>query len=285
MSVLALRVAYHGGRLAGSQTQPGQRTVQSEIESSLSQLFQRPAALVLAGRTDRGVHAVGQVGSIPDYRPDLTVDVMRSAVNARLAEDISVVAVERRPDGFHARFDAQWREYRYAIFIGPRDPMQRDRAWLRRERLNVERMTQGAALMVGEQDFAAVAGAGQGVPWAARPAGDRGTVRRMLRCDCRALPTPRGQSLGTMLEIRAVADGFLPHMVRNVVGALVEVGRGRREPSWIGELLESKDRRTGPMTAPAHGLTFWRVGYGRDEPDDRGWPTGWNESAGVPSVC
>jgi tRNA pseudouridine38-40 synthase len=285
MPVLAMTLAYHGGRLAGSQSQSGQRTVQGEVESSLAELFRRPTGLVLAGRTDRGVHAVGQVGSCMDHRSDLAVEVITGAVNARLADDIVVVATERRSEGFHARFDARWREYRYAVLVGPPNPMLRDRVWSRVERLDVARMAEGARLMIGEHDFAAMAGGGRGVPWSRHPIGDRGTTRNMLRCDCQALQPTRGGSRGALLVIRAVADGFLPHMVRNIVGALVEVGRGRRDASWIAELLGSKDRRGGPMTAPAHGLTFWGVGYGGDEPDDRGWRDGWEDSAGVLGAC
>lgn len=285
MSVLALTLAYHGGNLAGSQTQPGQRTVQGEVEASLSQLFHRPAGLALAGRTDRGVHAAGQVGTCTDHRPDLAVSVVAKAVNARLADDIAVVAAERRPGGFHARFDARWREYRYRLFTGPPDPLMRDRAWHRRETLDETRMVEGAILMMGERDFSAVAGSGQGVPWSARHQDKRGTVRRLIRCDCRTAPSESDASRGMVMEIRAVADGFLPHMVRNIVGALVDVGRGRRDPEWIAELLESRDRRAGSTTAPAHGLTLWRVGYGDDEPDDGGWRDGWNGSAGVLNVC
>jgi tRNA pseudouridine38-40 synthase len=131
-------------------------------------------------------------------------------------------------------------------------------------------MTAAAARFVGERDFAALASGGEGVPWSSRQDWPRGTVRRVLRCDCRALAPWWGPGGGgQLLEVRVVADGFLPRMVRNMVGLLAEVGRGARSPEEIGAVLASRDRRVGPKeTAPAHGLTLWRVGYGAEQPAD-----------------
>lgn len=266
MATLALTIAYDGTDFAGSQMQPGARTVQEELERALAGLFNRATRTVFAGRTDRGVHAAAQVVSCDDGRPDLDSRTLRRAIDAVLPDDLAVLDVTRRPDGFHARYDARWREYRYRVWFGPRSPLARRQAWYRAERLDVEEMDRAAGRLVGEHDFAALAGGGEGVPWSDRQMRPRGTVRRVMICRCRAIEPWWGPAAGPLIEVRIAADGFLPRMVRNAVGALVEIGRGARPAAWIDELLATRDRRAGGTTAPAHGLTFWRVGYDDDEP-------------------
>src|ERR687896_1142460 len=113
MAILALTVAYDGAGFAGSQAQPGARTVQGELEAALAALLGEPEPTIFAGRTDRGVHAAGQVVSCRDRRPELPPGTIVAALNAHLPADAAVLAVARKPDGFHARYDARWREYRY----------------------------------------------------------------------------------------------------------------------------------------------------------------------------
>ncbi len=264
---MVLTLAYDGTAFAGSQVQPGVRTVQEDLERALAALFGTPERVILAGRTDRGVHAVGQVASCTDRRPDLDLGTTVRAINARLPEDLAVVNARREPEGFHARYDARWREYRYRIWNGGPAPLGQRWTWQRLEPLDVTLMARAGCRLVGEHDFAALAGSGQGVPGSARGQRPRGTVRRVITCHCRTTEPWWGPDDGALIEIQVAADGFLPQMVRNVAGALVEVGRGARPVPWMDELLAARDRRRGPTTAPAHGLTLWRVGYGEELPD------------------
>lgn len=266
---LALTVSYDGTDFFGSQTQPNGRTVQDELEAALAGLYGERVTTVFAGRTDRGVHAVGQVVGCPDRRPDWTEPTIAAALNARLPEDAAVVAVGRRPPRFHARYDARWREYRYRIWSGAPQPLARRTVWMRRAPLDCSSMDAAARALIGTRDFASFAGSGHGVSWSDRQQSGRQTVRRVLEARCREIapwwtvPNDDGDRL---VEVAIAADGFLPQMVRNAVGALVEVGRGAREPGWLAELLGARDRRVGAATAPAHGLTLWRVGYGDERP-------------------
>jgi tRNA pseudouridine38-40 synthase len=274
MGSLVLTVSYDGTEFAGSQAQPGARTVQGEIEAALSRLFGEVERTTFAGRTDRGVHAVGQVVACRDRRPDLPVRTIRAAMNAALPSDLAVLAVDRRPASFHPRFDARWREYRYRIWSGIRQPLAERAAWRRAEDLAAGAMDGAARRLVGTRDVASLAGGGEGVPWSVRQEHPRGTVRTILVCGCAEVrpwwgPVP--PIAGRLIEVRLAADGFLPRMVRNTVAALVEVGAGRRPAEWIDELLAAGDRRAGVGTAPARGLTLWRVGYDDEEPDGSGW--------------
>ena len=287
MARLALTLSYDGTDFAGSQVQPGVRTVQGEVEGAFANLYGRHEPTVFAGRTDRGVHAAGQVVGCADLRPSLAVGTVRAALNARLPPDVAVVAVDRRPDGFHARFDARWREYRYRVWCGSRDPLVRRYVWHRVDPLDSAVMADTALRAVGEHDFAAFTGAGGGVPWSDRRQRPRGTVRTVLRCRCVEIPQwwgPSDARPGQLIEFRLVADGFLPQMVRSLVAALVEIGRGAKPSSWFDHLLASRDRRSGAGVAPANGLTFWRVGYDDQVPDDEDahGGIGRQQVAGVP---
>lgn len=267
-ATLKLTVSYDGSDFAGSQVQPGQRTVQAELDRALERLAGAPVTTVFAGRTDTGVHAAGQVVSLRDPRPTMAEREWLLALNAHLPEDVAVVAVHRERDDFHARYDARWREYRYRIWSGPPQPVVRRFTWQLRGELDSGALEAGARSFLGERDLAAVAGGGEGVPWSDRQGAPRGTVRRISRCSARRIEPWWGEpETGTLVEVRIVADGFLPRMVRNIVALLVEVGQGKQPVEWIDRVLATKDRRLGGGTAPPHGLTLWRVGYGIDEPE------------------
>ena len=266
-AALMLVVSYDGTDFAGSQVQPGARTVQRELDAALGQLAGRPVKTAFAGRTDRGVHAAAQVVSLVDPRPDLDQATILKAINAMLPHDVAVVEVDRRPAGFNARYDATWREYRYRIWTGPPQPLVRGVTWQRRRRPNPEVMDAAARCLIGERDFAALAGGGAGVPWSGRRARPRGTIRRIMRCSCRPIQPWWGEPDGSLLEIRVVADGFLPRMVRSIAALLIAIGEGDRSPDWVDEVLQSEDRRRGGGTAPPHGLILWRVGYGGERPE------------------
>jgi tRNA pseudouridine38-40 synthase len=264
--MLALTLAYDGSDFAGSQVQPGQRSVQGELGAALGRVGQPDLRTTFAGRTDRGVHAAGQVVSIADRWPELEPDRIRRVISSQLPEDLGVSRVERRAVGFHARFDATWRLYRYIIGQDGHQPVGRRFVWFRSGALlDIAAMQSASARFAGTRDCAALAGGGQGVPWSETRDKPRGTIRTILGvvvepADRWWSPVPDVPGIA----IWVAADGFLPRMVRNIVAMLVEVGRGTREPGWIDQVLDGGDRRHGTGTAPAHGLTLWRVGYGDD---------------------
>ena len=266
-----LTLAYDGTGFAGSQSQPGQRTVQGELERALGELEGAPLRTILAGRTDRGVHAFGQVAAarLPRWRG--ATDDLARGLNARLPRDLAALAVAPCGDAFNPRFEARWREYRYWIAPGHPGPFLARYAWTPRADVDPEAMAMAAAYLLGRHDFASFASGGEGVPWSERARRRRGTIRSVHRCDCHetfTTPGPGAHWTTRIIEVRVAADGFLPRMVRNIVGALVAVGQGRRTETWVAEMLAARDRRSGAEAAPAHGLTLWRVGFDGDVLDD-----------------
>jgi tRNA pseudouridine38-40 synthase len=271
MPSFRLKLAYDGTNFAGSQIQPNKRTVQGELEGVLSAVARCPIRATFAGRTDRGVHAVGQVAAVTLPAWGASELDLQQALNARLPVDIGATGAARCAETFNPRYDAVWREYRYWIASAVVSPFLGRYAWIRRTQLDAEAIAVGAQELVGTHNFASFAGGGEGVPWSGRVATPKGTTRTVLRCVCREIhPTigPGSDRHAAVLEVRVVADGFLPHMVRNVVGALLQIGQGQQDPEWISELLARRDRRFGPVAAPPHGLTLARVGFAGDELDD-----------------
>lgn len=267
MPSFRLTLAYDGTNFSGSQVQPNQRTVQGELEAVLEKLSPEFTRATFAGRTDRGVHAVGQVAAIrlPSWRA--TAQVLHSALNAHLPSDLSAMCVDYCSESFHPRFDAVWREYRYWIVPGMLSPFVGRYAWMPRAPVDPSAVKAGTSFLVGTHDFASFAGGGEGVPWSSRAARPRGTRRSVFVCDSREIATEFAWCPGksfNLLEVRIVADGFLPQMVRNIVGDLVEIGQGRQDPSWISDLVALRDRRFGSVVAPPQGLSLWRIGY-RDD--------------------
>jgi tRNA pseudouridine38-40 synthase len=265
---LKLTIAYDGSRFQGSQRQAGRETVQGRLEAALSELAGRPVSAILAGRTDRGVHAAGQVASCESIRSELPIEQLRRALDPWLGEGLAITRIEQAPVAFHARYDAAWREYRYRLWSGARSPLMGATSWHRRGTLDVIRMADAAGRLVGTHDFASFVGGGEGVPWSARQEATKGTIRTVHVCSAREVGAwwPAIEGAGRGIEVRVVADGFLPRMVRGFVGALSEIGRCANEPEWIDELLKRADRRSGPPTAPSHGLVLWRIGYGDEQP-------------------
>jgi tRNA pseudouridine38-40 synthase len=260
---IGLTLAYEGTAFAGWQRQPDRRTVQEVVELALESIDERPVAVVGAGRTDAGVHALGQVASAT-VRTALSPDVLQRALNARLPDDVRAVSVCDMPAGFDARHDARAKTYHYALATGPPpSPFVRRLVWHVPRRLDVGAMQAAAGRLVGEHDFAAFQSAGSDVET---------SVRRLLRSAIVESPprTTRGR-LGAaddpacdesrLLHYRVTGTGFLRHMVRTIVGTLVEIGSGRRPPDDVIRILESRDRRRAGATAPPHGLTLMRVHY------------------------
>ena len=251
-------LGYDGTDFFGSQRQRVVRTVQLVVEQTLSHLTGEDVTIALAGRTDRGVHAVGQVasGSVR-WRQD--VESLRFAVDSLTPNDVTIQAVRDVSDSFHARFDAQEREYRYRIWNARTPPtLLRRFAWHVRSELDVERMNTAAAMLIGRRDFSSFAGAGLGVP---------GSVvdcsRSLIAAEWRRIDQDweRGAADDCLLEFRVRADRFLPHMVRNIVGNLIEVGRGTKSVDWFTSMIAARDRRVADPPAPPHGLVLWSVAY------------------------
>lgn len=243
-------VSYDGTAFAGSQLQPNVRTVQGVLEEAAERLFGCPTRVRLAGRTDAGVHAIGQVAA---WDADTRLDpaTITRALNALLPDDVALRDVREVDSSFDPRRLARRRHYRYAIAVSPeRQPLVRRVAWQLAPRLDLEPMEAATALLPGRRDFAACSGP--------VPPG-KSTVRTVFRAGW--------HSDGCCLLFDIEADAFLPQMVRRLVGALVQVGRGRLTTEQFRELLyQAKPSSIGPV-APAHGLCLWSVSY--DEGDVR----------------
>jgi tRNA pseudouridine38-40 synthase len=239
-----LILEYDGTEYAGWQVQPQARTVQAVLEAALARLFGVPTRVHAAGRTDAGVHATGQVACFRTNRT-LSPEVVQRALNALTPPDLAVRAVDLVDERFDARRSARGRTYLYRIWNRPvASPFWRRYAWHIRRPLAVEEMAVAAQSLLGAHDFTSFRAADCD---AAHP------VRQVRRS------TVRADRALVSYEIEATA--FLRHMVRNIVGTLVEVGLGRRAPADIPALLAARDRGRAAATAPAHGLCLTAVTY------------------------
>ncbi|MGD2109672.1 MAG: tRNA pseudouridine(38-40) synthase TruA [Phycisphaerae bacterium] len=238
--------AYDGTDFHGWQTQPGVRTVQEVLEQSVRRVVRHQVYIVGCGRTDSGVHAAGHVSQFVTSC-ELDADRLRHAIGSRLPKDVSIIAVRNAHPEFHARRSAISKLYRYRIYNASGRPVEhrvRRFAYHFWQRLDVERMQAGARHFVGEKDFTAMTATGTV---------RESMVRTVFRCDVeRHLDEIRIDVEGT---------GFLYKQVRNMVGALLNVGRGLWEPDRVAEALASRDRRQSGPTAPARGLCMQWVHY------------------------
>lgn len=253
MPTLAATLSYHGAPFHGFARQEGLSTVQGELEAALRTLFRRSIETVCAGRTDAGVHALGQVASFDVEQDELDgrgVKAIARSLNAITDPAIGVRAVRQVPDGFSARFDALSREYRYFICTDPVPPLiMHDFCWHVPHELSVEAMVEGAGHLVGEHDFKSFC--------LAASAEEKSTVRTVRSVSVEVVEIA-GQKL---ICIDIIGTAFLHSMVRTIAGTLVSVGRGQREAQWVASVLEERDRRAAGQTAPAQGLVFWKVEY------------------------
>jgi tRNA pseudouridine38-40 synthase len=245
VAVIRLLLAYDGSDFHGWANQPGVRTVEGVLAAALGRLLGEPPRLSVAGRTDAGVHAWGQVASFA--APDgLDAGTVQRAANGMLAPELVVRRARLAPEGFDARHSATGRQYAYRLDTGPiPNPFTARFEWHRPGELSLGPMRRAARMLLGEHDFASFC----------RPPQRGGTVRRLER-----FPVTRSAH---RLEIRAEANGFLHQMVRSLVGTLVAVGEGRLDPEDIPQVLASRHRSAAGPVAPPHGLTLERVRYGR----------------------
>ena len=266
MPVVKLTLQYDGTEFVGWQRQAAGRSIQGALEEALGQLEGRAVAAVGAGRTDAGVHALGQVASATITRA-IGPDALLKALNSMQPASVRVVAVEPVGSDFNARFSARSKTYQYRIRTGAvASPFDRHYAWHVRQPLDVAAMTQACERLVGHHDFSAFRSTGSDVVSTRRTIlearlSEPGTVNAPPQtAPCTVDFRWHLENEGWLLfEIRG--DGFLRHMVRIVVGTLVEVGHGRRTPESVAAALESGRRADAGMTAPAHGLCLVRVEY------------------------
>ena len=260
---LKLTVHYDGSAFHGWQYQPHHRTVQGELQATLSRLANRPRTVVGAGRTDSGVHATGQVATV-DMPLGWEPPTLRRSLNAMLPRDVWIETVEHVPPRFHPRYDAVARTYRYDVGLDDRSgsPFHRPWCWAVREEIDHGSLRAAAALLPGTHSFRAFSKSGQ------PERGDRCIVSEAAWTEW---------DLGVRFHIRA--NRYLHHMVRYLVGTMIEIARGRRPLSDLNGLLEGRpDLETSPP-APPEGLFLTLVEYGKGS----GFPGPQNPRSDVPA--
>jgi len=236
-------VEYDGTEFAGFQVQPGARTVQGELEAALARLTGGTRQPVDgAGRTDAGVHAIGQVIAF-GYDGPLGLEALVEALNGNLPKDVSIRDLRRAPKGFHPRYAARYREYRYTIWNGPRSPLRDRTAFRVRNPLDTAAMARAGTIFEGRHDFTAFGGL------------DPQPIR--------TVHLVRVRRRGGEVTIDVRADAFLRGMVRRIVAALIGVGTGRIEESAVRAALADRAPAFGGAAAPARGLCLRRVALGR----------------------
>lgn len=248
MRNLKIALAYDGTDFCGWQFQPALPTIQGELERVLGEIEGKPVAVAGSGRTDAGVHALEQVASLEISNP-IPTDNLRRAMNRLLPPSIRIWRVEEAPPDFHARFSAKSKLYEYRLWRGEIcSPMLYRYVWHHPYPLDLAAMTTAAPLFEGARDFRSVAAADEDA--------DEQEPTRL-----RTIFSSRLEAEGDLIRYRVQGTGFLRHMVRNIVGTLLEVGKGNLAPGDIPRILESGERgRAGP-TAPAKGLFLVRVEY------------------------
>ena len=254
LTTFKLTLAYDGTDFVGWQRQASGRSVQALLEETLSRIEAAPVTVIGAGRTDAGVHALGQVASVQLTRA-IEAPELRRALNATLPPDVRALAVETAPDGFNARYAAHSKSYRYHIIADEViSPFERRFAWHVPGALDSAAMRRAAERIKGRHDFSAFQSTGSQVA---------STVREITFSQLNASPITE-TGLDIIYDVRG--EGFLRHMIRAVVGTLVEIGAGRLKADAVDQILASRDRRNAGPTAPARGLFLVAIYYDGREP-------------------
>ncbi len=241
---MAVGVEYDGGRYAGWQRQPDAASVQGEVERALSFVADHPVEVTCGGRTDAGVHALGQVAHF-DSTACRNPRSWVLGANTRLPPDIALTWACLVPETFHARYSALSRTYRYLVLNrATRPALGRARVCWIHEPLDADAMHEAAQVLVGEHDFSS---------FRAAECQSASPVRRLKRIEVRRE--------GQYVAIEVNANAFLHHMVRNIAGSLIAVGRGDETAQWLAQALAARDRRAAGITAPAAGLYFLGIEY------------------------
>lgn len=235
---------YDGSDWAGWQRQESAPTIQGAVEAALQRLLGHPARVTVAGRTDAGVHAAGQVACFMT-QVQRSPQAMRDGLSAQLPASVACLRADPVPDVFDPRRAPHRKTYLYTWLVrSTRSPLRAGRVWHLRRPLDVAAMDQAARILVGTHDFSSFRASGCSA---------RTTVRTIWRCWVEAHDDE--------VRLRMVGTGFLRHMVRIVAGTVLEVGRGRREPDWVADVLAAGDRRRAGRTAPPRGLLLERIDY------------------------
>ena len=241
-----LTVAYDGTAYAGWQIQSNGPTIQATLEEVLARILQEPVRVRAAGRTDAGVHAREQVADFADAGVRDLGTIIHGG-NALLPPAIRILSASVVPETFDARRHASEKEYRYFLHLSPVDsPFLSRYAWHIEKPLDLDAVREGLSHLVGEHDFSSFRGQGCN---AVSP------VRRVFRAEVAKHDVPG------LISIDVAGAGFLRHMVRNIVGTVVNAGKGKHSAEHVGEILRSRDRSSAGVNAPPHGLFLWRVSY------------------------
>lgn len=245
-----LLIQYDGTDFRGWQVQPGERTVQGELQRVVSLIEDAEVYVCGSGRTDSGVHAEGQVANIK-LQKSFTPEKLRGAINGNMWRDLRILHIEKAADDFHARFSAKGKTYVYRVINAPViSPFWSRYAHHEARPLNVNQMNEAAKYFLGEHDWTA---------FSAAQSDSENRVRNVTNFNVETVWDTRAQS--QIIEFRITGEGFLRYMVRSIVGTMLEVGRGEKDFDTIQQAIVSGDRNLAGATAPAHGLTLLKVFY------------------------
>ncbi len=240
-----LKIEYDGTKYHGWQKQENLPTIQGAIEKAIFKFCAEETEIYGSGRTDKGVHAFGQIAHV-DIKKETTTETIKMALNSHLRDEkIVILSVEKVAEDFHARFDAKQRFYVYKILNRPVHPaLDLKRVWWIPKKLDIKKMQKASEFLLGNHDF---------------------STFRATECQAkspiRTLDSITFEQKKDIIIMKCNALSFLHHQVRNIIGSFIEVGLGKKKPEWIKEILEKKDRKFAGMTAPACGLYFEKITY------------------------